>query len=296
VLIKKLGNKKVYFTISGVIVMVMAILFGTAFNQDTVASVDGETITKNELYDVLVKQYGQDSLSYLIDNKIVEIAARKENVKISDEDVDAEMKEFVEANGGEESFHYALEQSGLTEKEIETEIVNYLKIVKLLESEVDITDEEMKTHFEENKDSYNEPEQVEASHILVENEETANEVKEKLDTGEDFAELAKEYSTDTSNAENGGELGYFSKGTMVEEFDNIAFSINVGEISDPVKTDFGYHIIHVTDKKEAKEANFEDHKEEIEQILFDQEISTEYSTWITEQREKLEIENTLDKE
>ena len=293
---KKLGNKKVYLTISGVILIVMALLFGTAFNQDTVASVDGESITKGELYDVMVKQYGQDSLSYLINNKIVEIAAGKENVKISDEDVDAEMKEFVEANGGEESFHYALEQSGMTEKDIETEIVNYLKIVKLLESEVDITEEEMKTHFEENKDSYNEPEQVEASHILVENEETANKVKEKIEAGEDFAELAKEYSTDPSNAENGGELGYFSKGTMVEEFENIAFSMNVGEISDPVKTDYGYHIISVTDKKEAKEANFEDHKEEIKQTLFDQEISTEYSTWIMEQREKLEIENMLDKE
>ena len=206
------------------------------------------------------------------------------------------MKEFVEANGGEESFHAALEQSGMTEKDIKTEIVNYLKIVKLLESEVDITDEEMKTHFEDNKDSYNEPEQVEASHILVENEETANEVKERLEAGEDFAELAKEYSIDTSNAESDGGLGYFSKGTMVEEFENIAFSMKVGEISDPVKTDYGYHIIHVTNKKEAKEANFEDHKEEIKQTLFDQEISTEYSSWITEQREKLEIENTLDKE
>ena len=83
---------------------------------------------------------------------------------------------------------------------------------------------------------------------------------------------------------------------MVEEFENIAFSMSVGDISNPVKTDYGYHIIHVTNKKEAKEANFEDHKEEIEQTLFDQEISTEYSTWITEQREKLEIENTLDNE
>ena len=83
---------------------------------------------------------------------------------------------------------------------------------------------------------------------------------------------------------------------MVEEFENIAFSMSVGDISNPVKTDYGYHIIHVTNKKEAKEANFEDHKEEIKQILFDQEISNEYSSWITEQREKLEIENTLDKE
>ena len=65
---------------------------------------------------------------------------------------------------------------------------------------------------------------------------------------------------------------------MVEEFENIAFSMSVGEISNPVKTDYGYHIIHVTNKKEAKEANFEDHKEEIKQTLFEQEISTEYSS------------------
>ena len=108
--------------------------------------------------------------------------------------------------------------------------------------------------------------------------------------------LERMADTDPSNAENGGELGYFSKGTMVEEFENIAFSMNVGEISDPVKTDYGYHLIHLTDKKEAKEANFEDHKEEIKQTLFDQKISTLYSTWITEQREKLEIESTLVKE
>lgn len=277
-------------------IMVVVILFGTAFSKETVASVEGESITKDELYDVLVKQYGQGSLNYLIDNKIVEIAAEKENVKISDKELDAEMKEFIEANGGEKSFQYILEQSGLTEKDIENEITTYLKIVKLLESKVDITDEEMKTYFEENQDSFNEPQQVEASHILVEDEKTANEVKEKLNEGEDFAELAKEYSTDSSNAENGGELGYFPKGTMVEEFENVAFSMNKGEISDPVKTDFGYHIIKVTDKKEAKEAVFEDHQEEIKQILFDQEIFTEYRTWITEQREKLEIKNTLDKE
>ncbi|WP_428907974.1 peptidylprolyl isomerase [Niallia sp. Krafla_26] len=148
--------------------------------------------------------------------------------------------------------------------------------------------------MKENKESYNEPEQVEASHILVEDEATANEVKEKLDKGEDFVDLAKEYSTDTSNADSGGELGYFPKGTMVEEFENVAFSMDKGAISNPVKTDFGYHIIKVTDKKEAKEAVFEDHQEEIKQILFDQEISEAYSTWITEQREKFEIENSLE--
>jgi foldase protein PrsA len=203
------------------------------------------------------------------------------------------MQEYIEAVGGEDVFTSTLEMYGLTEEDIETDIVNYLKIVKLLQPKIEITDEEIKTYFEENKESFNTPEQVEASHILVEDEATATKVKEKIDAGQDFAQLAKEYSIDASNAENGGELGYFSKGTMVEEFEKAAFSMNKGDISDPIKTEYGYHIIHITDKKEAQEAVFEDHKEEIKKILLNQAVQSEYSNWITEQREQLNIENTL---
>jgi foldase protein PrsA len=292
--LKKFANKKTYLTLMGIIVIILAVVFGTAFSKkDVIASVEGESITKDELYDVLVKQYGPSTLSYLIDNKIVEVASEKENITISDEEKDAEMQEYIEAVGGEDVFTSTLEMYGLTEEDIETDIVNYLKIVKLLQPKIEITDEEIKTYFEENKESFNTPEQVEASHILVEDEATATKVKEKIDAGQDFAQLAKEYSTDASNAENGGELGYFSKGTMVEEFEKAAFSMNKGDISDPIKTEYGYHIIHITDKKEAQEAVFEDHKEEIKKILLDEAVQSEYSNWITEQREQLNIENTL---
>jgi foldase protein PrsA len=293
-ILKKFANKKTYLTLIGVIVIILAVVFGTAFSKkDIVASVEGESITKDELYDVLVKQYGPSTLSYLIDNKIVEMEAEKENITISDEEKDAEMQQYIEAVGGEEAFTSTLEMYGLAKEDIETDIVNYLKIVKLLQPKIEITDEEIKTYFDENKESFNTKEQVQASHILTADEETAKEVKQKLDAGGDFVELAKEYSTDTSNAENGGELGYFSKGTMAEEFENAAFSMNKGDISDPIKTEYGYHIIHVTDKKEAQEAVFEDHKEKIREVLLDEAVQTEYSTWITEQREKLKIENTL---
>jgi len=291
---KKFANKKTILALAGVVLIVLAVVFGTAFSKnDEVASVEGESINKDELYDILVKQYGTDTLSYLIDNKIVDIEADKENIKVSDQGIDEEMQVYIDSYGGEEAFNSVLEQSGVSKADIETDIVNYLKIVKLLESDIDITDEEMKTHFEENKESYNEAEQVEASHILVADEATASEVKEKLAAGEDFAALAKEYSTDTSNAQSGGELGFFAKGEMAAEFEEAAFSMNIGDISEPVQTEFGYHIISVTDKKEAKEAVYEDHKDEIKQTLFDEAVQTEYTTWITDKREKLDIENTL---
>ncbi|MCQ6273965.1 peptidylprolyl isomerase [Bacillus sp. V3B] len=293
-MLKKLANKKVYLGLAAVALIIVAIVFGTAFSKgEVVAIIDGESISKDDLYNVLVKQYGTETLSYLIDNKIVDIEADKQNIAISDKEIDEEMQVYMDSYGGEESFNSILEQSGVSKEDIETDIVNYLKIVKLLESDIEISDKEMETYFEENKESYNEAEQVEASHILVEEEETAKEVKEQLSAGEDFTDLAREYSTDTSNAENGGELGFFGQGEMVAEFEDVAFSMNIGDISEPVQTDYGYHIIHVTDKKEATEAVYEDHKEEIKQILFDEAIQTEYTSWITDKRESLEIENTL---
>ncbi|WP_223254486.1 peptidylprolyl isomerase [Bacillus sp. HNG] len=156
-----------------------------------------------------------------------------------------------------------------------------------------MTDDEVKTYFEENKDSFAQPEQVQASHILVDDEGTANEVATKLADGADFAELAKEYSKDTANAGAGGELGYFGKGEMVADFENAAFSLGIDEISDPVKTEYGYHIIKVTDKKEAKEATFEENKDSIYKVLFDQKISEEYSAWLTEKTEEYKIERSL---
>lgn len=291
-------NKKLIFTIVGIVaVIVIAVVIGAAVSkkENVVASVEGQDITKDDLYNVMVAQYGSNAISYLIDNKIVDIEAEKKGIKISDKEIDDEMKQYIDLNGGEDAFNSALEQSGVNKADIEKEIVNYLKIVKLLESKVKVTDDEIKTYFEENKDSFNQQEQIQASHILVADEAKAKEVKAKLDAGEDFATLAKEYSTDEATKDKGGELGYFPKGQMVPEFDNAAFAMSVGQISDPVKTEYGYHIIKVTDKKEGKEAVLEDHKKEIKKTLFDQKIQTEYTSWISEKRTKLDIENSLTK-
>ncbi|EOR26058.1 peptidylprolyl isomerase [Cytobacillus oceanisediminis] len=290
-------NKKVLIPILAVVLI--ALIIGAVYltqRSETVATVDKEKITQEQLNEELNKQYGASVLNMMISNKVVDLEADKAKVKVTDKEIQAELDKMVEQYGGQETFNMLLAQNGVTEDLFKEQIEQNLKVTKILEPSIEITDDEIKTYFEDNKASFDTPEQVEASHILVEDEKTAKEVKKKIDEGGDFAELAKEYSTDTQTAENGGELGYFSTGQMVEAFDKAAFAMKVDEISDPVKTDYGYHIIKVTGKKEAKEATLEDSKAKIKEDLLATKVQEQASTWLTEATAKYKVENKLEKD
>lgn len=143
-------------------------------------------------------------------------------------------------------------------KVMETTKENLLKgyaFSKVIRDEI-VTTEEAESYFETFKKDF-EKETVNASHILVETEEKANEILQLLNEGKDFKELAMEYSSCPSR-DQGGELGEFGRGAMVPEFENAAFAMGAGEISQPVKTDFGYHIIKLNSKTEAGDTKFED--------------------------------------
>lgn len=288
------NNKRMFIIITALILAMVVFLSLVLVKDDAIAKVDGESISKDELYDEMVKLYGTATVDQLISDKIVAKEAKKQKINITNEEIKEELEQLKESYGGEEVFNQTLESNNTTLADVEADIKNYLTIKKLLEPEIEITDEELKTYFDENKDSFGEAEQVKASHILVEDENKAKEIKAKLDADEDFAELAKEFSTDESTKESGGELGFFSKGTMVAEFDAAAFTLAVDQISDPVKSEYGYHIIKVEDKKEAKEANFEDSKEEIKEILFEQKMETEYTSWLEKKKEDYDIENSFE--
>jgi foldase protein PrsA len=287
-------NKKYMYWIGGAVLLVVLIVavFNIGDKESYVASINGKKISETELNELLVSQYGTDVLNSLITEKVIEEEIEKQDIEVTQEEIDAEKEEYYEYYGGEEAFLETLSYSGVSVEDFESDLELYIATNKLMEDDIAITEEEMETYFEENKDSFAQQEEVQASHILVEDLETANKIVEMLKAGEDFAELAKEYSTDSS-AENGGELGYFGKGEMVEAFENAAFEMEVGNYSDPVETEHGYHVIKVTDHTEAKEAVYEDVKDEIADILFDQKADEIYTTWVNELMAEYEIESYL---
>lgn len=290
----KKNNHSKLLGLIGSVVVVSLIITGFIFSkEEVVAKVGNNSISKDDLYTMMVDQYGEAALDTLIADKIVELESDKKDIKVKDSEIEAELETLKSSYENDEAFNQALTSSGASMESVKENIRSYLLTEKLLNDRVTITDDQIKEYFEANKETFAQQEQVQASHILVEDEAAAKEVKKKLDDGGDFAQLAKEYSTDTSNAESGGELGFFSKGDMVAEFEEKAFSMKTDEISDPVKTEFGYHIIKVTDKKDAKEAVLEDHQEEVKNILFDQALQTEYPAWLQEQKEEYKIENLL---
>ncbi|NLJ57880.1 MAG: peptidylprolyl isomerase [Tissierellia bacterium] len=125
-----------------------------------------------------------------------------------------------------------------------------------------VTDEELKDFYEKNKNKFNKQEMASASHILVETEEKANEIIKEIEEGLSFEDAAAKYSSCPSN-QSGGALGQFGKGQMVKEFEDAVFSMKVGDISSPVETQFGHHIIKLTEHRPAKIADFEEAYQEV---------------------------------
>jgi foldase protein PrsA len=285
-------KKAVYIAIGAVIASAVFLVASFA-PSEAVATVNGQAIEQGDLYEEMVKASGAETLDTMITNEIIKQELEKAAIKVTQKELDAEMAVYEKAYGSQEELASAVEATGMTMDDLAADLETQLKIKKLLGLEIEITDEEINTYFEENKESLAQPAQVEASHILVETKEKAEEVAVKLADGGDFAELAKEYSTDKATAENGGELGTFGTGEMAPEFEEAAFALAVDEISEPVETEYGFHIIKVTDKTEAQEATLENSKEQIQETLFNEALNTEYAAWLSEKQQSYEIENKL---
>lgn len=174
---------------------------------------------------------------------------------------------------------------------MENELASHMAATSVIDK-VTLEDGEVKEYYDANPSQFVSGAQVKAKHILVDEEKTAEEIAKEIAEGKSFEDAAREYSTCPSK-EKGGDLGYFGKGQMVPEFEKAAFEGTVGEILGPVKTQFGYHLILVEDKKEEQKADFDTVKDQLQDTLLQQKKQTVYMETVKELEKKFGVERML---
>ncbi len=232
--------------------------------------------------------------------------AEENDIEVTGEEVEAEVEQTKEQVGQQaqaagqdlspdEAFQEALSQFGYTEDDFREEVRTGLTLEKVREEVVGgegPTEQEIEDFYEENKETqFTLPERRCIRHILFspDEEEEAQTIKDELDDGGDFEELARENSQDPGSAEQGGELGCNPEGGFVPEFDEAASSAEEGEISDPIETEFGFHILEVTDIQEEEEVPLEEAAPKIEEQLNQQRQGAEFEAWIESELESRNV-------
>ncbi|MDD3777298.1 MAG: peptidylprolyl isomerase [Actinomycetota bacterium] len=254
-------------------------------------------------------------LDSLIVVKLLQQYAQQEGIAVSDEDAEKQLQEIIATYPSEQEFDQALETMTIDRGFLTRELKNQLlraAIFDQVTAEVEVTAEEAQSFYEENKESlFLVPEKIEVSHILAkyEVEEGQTEITEEvrkaardkiefvqqeLEEGQDFKQVAQEYSDDTASAENGGELGLVAKGEMIESFEQVAFSLGIGEISDIVETEYGYHLIYVTDKQEEYIKDLDEVKETVIAYIENEEKNQVWADFIYSLIDIAEIEYKTD--
>lgn len=198
-------------------------------------------------------------------------------LSVPEEIIDEQIALISESLFEGETLEDFLDQSGF---DSEDELRSYIRenelieqTVTLLSGEVTVTDEELTQAYEENQAAFTTPEQVCARHILVEDEDLANELLNELEADASFAELAAEYSIDPGSAVQGGDLGCFGAGQMVPEFESAAFDAELDSPVGPVESQFGFHLIEVYDRQEAGVQPFEAVADQIRAALAQEGLS-----------------------
>jgi len=241
--------------------------------------------------------------------------AKVGNVEITQADFEREIKnlpdfaqKMFESNSGKEKFLEELVKKEILYQEAVKKGFDkdsgYLKKVEdfkkitlvgiLLEKEIEakatVSEKDIKDYYENHKEDFTPVSQIRASHILVKTEQEAKDIAERLKKGEDFAKIAKKSSIDTASAKNGGDLGFISKGQMVPEFESAAVKLKKGEISELVHTQFGYHIIKLTDKNLGQVIGFDNVKNIISQHLIAEKQKEVFDSYLDGLRKNYKVE------
>lgn len=226
----------------------------SADKSEVIATSKVGDITQNDLYEEMKSSIGDQAFQLLMIEKVL-----ADKYEVTKDEVNTQLEADKKQLG--ENFEAMIAQQGYTEDSYKKYLELNLLQEKALIEDVKVEEDEIKAQYENTKDEIN------VRHVVVKDEETAKKVKAEIDSGKDFAEVAKEYSIEEPAQTTGGDLGWITKASpMDEDFLKGAFALEKNVISEPIKSSFGYHIIEVTDKRTIEES-YEDKKAQIEKEL-----------------------------
>jgi len=270
---------------------------------DKVAAVVNEdVITLSELKEIAstTNQNPEDTqvqsqvLELMIEERLLQQEAKKLGIQVTEKEIDAAVEEVKRRyNLTEEQMDEALKKQNLTPESFREQWRKQLLHNKLIGTQVQgqiaITEDEIKEYYEEKGGELESLEEIRIAHILItvespdeekQAENQALEIAKLAKSGEDFSELAKQFSKDTSSAERGGDLGYFKKGDMVVELEKAVIVTRIGEIVGPVRSTAGYHVIKVIDKKMVEANSLDNAKEEIRERIYQEKVEESIKAWL----------------
>jgi parvulin-like peptidyl-prolyl isomerase len=292
---------------------------------DTVAVVEGTEIKKADLEKAFDNMLAQRKMApsaipedqriqgyrIVLEDMVIDklLAKRSADTKVSDDEIKGQWERIKGNFGSEEELKKQIEAAGETVDKVKKGLHDRLAEEHWLDAQIgdkaNVSDADAEDFYKKNPDAFKQPEQVRASHILVkvdkdakpeevaQKQKAAQAIADRVKKGEDFGKLAKELSEDPSAKENSGDLDFFTKDRMVPEFSNAAFAMKKDQISDPVRSDFGFHIIKVTDRKEAETVSLDKAKPQLLAFLKQQKKQTAIQKVVEDIRSKADVKINL---
>ncbi len=290
-----------------------AVTVGMQRGTAVAATVNGEVIYARELdgeVAALARQYGIDLgnaetaqqrgeisrvvLDQLIEQRLILQEARRRNTMPAETQVEAQLQEIKRNFPAESDFEQALAQRNLTLVDLKDRLRTNLALRNLMAkvAPVAVADTEIEQYFREHRTEFDKPEQAHVKHILLDDERLAEFVRGRLRRGESFDSLALQYSKDPGSREKGGDLGFVSRGQLVPEFEQVAFALQPKEISTIVKTQFGYHLIQVIERRPPQPANLAQARDQIRTVLQSSRQEAAFQAWLKAVKAQAKITRT----
>ncbi|MDI6893279.1 MAG: peptidyl-prolyl cis-trans isomerase [Bacillota bacterium] len=269
----------------------VATALAVALSPEAAAVVNGKVITRDQLYREMYSRVGADVLEEMIDAALVEQEARRQGVVVSDEEVKQEVDRMIqEQYSSEQAFLETLDYYGMTRVDVEAQWRVYLAARKMLLPQIQVGDEEIQPYFEAHRDEFDQQEAVRLRRIVAGSEDEARQILAELRAGADFAALARERSLDKATASEGGDMGLVGRGELPPDLEDRAFTLPVGEWSDPVEGADGFHILEVLERREAREVSLEEVRDRVIERLQEEKLAEMYPEWLSSLRAAARIE------